>query len=392
MPLRFLLAVAIVFGLHAYLGVRLIEPAELPPLLRGGLWAVLTGSVLVHPLNLIGRREGFSERARRAVAWTSYTLMAAFALLLSLVALRDVLWLFAVALDAALASFGRPPLLPVDEAARRALLVDTNVGVLGTAALLSVVGFVEARRHPRVKRVQVPIEGLPDALEGFKIAQLTDVHIGPTIRRPFLEAVVARVNSLEAHVVAITGDLVDGTVDALGHHVAPLADLKAAYGSYFVTGNHEYYSGAMPWVSFVRELGLEVLLNEHRVVEHEGEKVVVAGVCDVSAGQFVPHHAHDPGRAVDGAPDDAIRLLLAHQPRSAFAAKDHGFHLQLSGHTHGGQFIPWNFFVPLQQPFVAGLNRVEAMWVYTSRGTGHWGPPLRLGAPSEITLVELVRA
>lgn len=392
MPLRFLLAVALVFALHVYLGVRLIEPAELPGAVRGALWAALIGSVFLHPLNLIGRRERFGERARQGVAWASYAAMAAFALLLSLVALRDVLWLLALVVDAALVSFGIPPLLPEGEAQRRALLVDTNLVVVGTAAVLYGVGFLEARRRPRVRRVRVPIEGLPAALEGFRVVQLSDVHIGPTIRRAFLEAVVDEVNAQEPHVVAITGDLVDGTVDDLGAHTAPLGRLRAAYGAYFVTGNHEYYSGALPWVSFLSGLGLEVLLNEHRVVEHGGHEVVVAGVCDYSAGHFVPDHAHDPGRAIEGAPDGAIKLLLAHQPRSAFAAKDHGFHLQLSGHTHGGQFIPWNFFVPLQQPFVAGLHKVGDMWVYTSSGTGYWGPPLRLGAPSEITLVELARA
>ena len=392
MWIRLLLAVALVSGLHAYLGFRLIEPAELPGALRAALWAALLGSVAVHPLLLLVRRDSDRPRLVQVLAWSSYSLMGAFALVLSLVALRDFLWLLTAGLDAVWSALGKAPLLPEGEAARRALLHQTNLAVLGIAALLAAVGYVEARRHPRVRRVRVPIEALPEALEGFRIAQLSDVHIGPTIRRSFLEGVVAGVNALDPHVVAITGDLVDGSVEALGSHVEPLAELRSAYGAYFVTGNHEYYAGALPWVSFLSELGLDVLLNEHRVVEHAGAALVVAGVCDVSAGQFVPHHAHDPARAAHGAPPGAIKLLLAHQPRSAKAAHAHGFHLQLSGHTHGGQFIPWNFFVPLQQPFVAGLHRVGEMWVYTSRGTGHWGPPLRIGAPSEITLVELCRA
>jgi len=158
-----------------------------------------------------------------------------------------------------------------------------------------------------------------------------------------------------------------------------------------VTGNHEYYSGADKWVAEFRRLGLTVLMNQHVVLDHDGARAVVAGVTDYNAGSFDPSHKSDPAAALRGAPDDAkVRLLLAHQPRSAAAAAEAGFTLQLSGHTHGGQFLPWNFFVRLQQPFVSGLDRLDGLWIYTSRGTGYWGPPKRLGAPSEITRVRLV--
>lgn len=388
MPLRFLFALLVIVGLHVYLGARLIGPFELPFGLRAVLWAALLGSVAVHPL-AFSARGGKDEALSRGLAWASYLAMGAFAVLLSLTALRDALWLFAAGLDALLAALGRGPVLPEGEAAR-AFLAATNLGLLSVTFALLFVGFVEARRPPRVKRVRIPVAGLPEALTGLTIAQLTDVHIGPTIRRPFLDDVVDRVNALAPDLVAITGDLVDGTVEQLGPHVAPLGRLEARYGTFFATGNHEYYSGALPWVAFLRDLGIDVLLNEHRVLERGGAPFVVAGVCDYTAGQFVPAHAHDPERAVQGAPEGALKLLLAHQPRSALSAAPFGYDLMLSGHTHGGQFVPWNFFVPLQQPFVAGLHRVGRMWVYTSRGTGHWGPPLRLGAPSEITLLTLM--
>jgi predicted MPP superfamily phosphohydrolase len=180
-------------------------------------------------------------------------------------------------------------------------------------------------------------------------------------------------------------------VAELSEHTAPLARLRARHGVYFCTGNHDYYSGADAWVGELRRLGLTVLRNEHRVVRNGDAALVVAGVDDYSAGQVKEGDTSDPRAAVAGAPDDAVKLLLAHQPRSCFAAADCGIHLQLSGHTHGGQFFPWMFMVPAQQPFVAGLDKHKDMYVYTSRGTGYWGPPIRLGAPSEITRITLVR-
>ncbi len=178
----------------------------------------------------------------------------------------------------------------------------------------------------------------------------------------------------------------------LAHHVAPIARLSSRHGTFFVTGNHEYYSGAESWIAELRRLNVRVLLNQHVVLQHDAESVVVAGVADSSAHHFIASHRSDPHAALQGAPAHAsFRLLLAHQPRSALAAADAGFQLQLSGHTHGGQFLPWNFFVRLQQPFVRGLNRLRGLWVYVSRGTGYWGPPQRFGVPSEITRLKLVR-
>jgi predicted MPP superfamily phosphohydrolase len=169
--------------------------------------------------------------------------------------------------------------------------------------------------------------------------------------------------------------------------------LRSRHGTFFVTGNHEYYSGADAWVEELRRLGLSVLINEHVLLQHDGESLALAGVSDYGAHHFNEAERSDPQAAIDGVPVSTfLRVLLAHQPRSAAAAALAGFHLQLSGHTHGGQFLPWNFLVRLQQPFTAGLNRLQAMWVYTSRGTGYWGPPMRLGAPSEITHLRLVAA
>jgi hypothetical protein len=279
-----------------------------------------------------------------------------------------------------------------DPARRRALAGVVNLGTLTLSAGVGAAAFVRNRRPVAVVPVEIPIEGLPDALDGFTIAQISDVHIGPTIKGDFMTEVVEKVNAIGADMVAVTGDLVDGSVAALSAHTAPLADLKARHGAFFITGNHEYYSGVHEWVEECRRLGLRVLLNEHALIEHEGGRLLVAGVTDLRAGGIVPEHTSSPAQAIEGAPDADLRLLLAHQPGSVFEADRAGFDVQLSGHTHGGQYFPGTFLIHLAHPVVKGLEKVGRVWVYVSCGTGYWGPPMRLGAPAEITEITLRRA
>jgi predicted MPP superfamily phosphohydrolase len=187
--------------------------------------------------------------------------------------------------------------------------------------------------------------------------------------------------------------LVDGSVQQLSVHTAPLAGLAARHGAFFVTGNHEYYSGERAWTEEIRRLGMHVLKNEHVVLQHDGASLVLAGVTDYSAHHFDPAQRSDPAAALSGAPADAgAKILLAHQPSSASAAAKAGFDVQISGHTHGGQFWPWNLFVRFFQPFTGGLHRLKNLSIYVSRGTGYWGPPNRFGVPSEITRIRLVPA
>lgn len=355
------------------------------PLAQGLLGVLLLASALVLPMGL-GRRRGPDGRRRagtQVLVWAGLICIGLFSSLLVLTLLRDVALLLAAAANAVLdASW---PLHDWQSISGRVVPL--------LALAITGWGFVNARRTARIVTVEVPIENLPAPLHGFTIAQLSDVHVGPTIRRPYLDAIVQRVNSIGADMVAVTGDLVDGSVQDLAPHVAPLAGLRSRHGTYFVTGNHEYYSGAADWVDELRRLGLRVLQNEHVVLEQSGARLLVAGVTDFTAHHFDPRQRSDPAGALAGAPADArVRVLLAHQPRSAEAAQQAGYQLQLSGHTHGGQFWPWNFFVPLQQPFTAGLHKLKQLWVYTSRGTGYWGPPKRFGAPSEITRLRLVPA
>ena len=367
--------------LHLYIGWRLI-PELGTPSAEWALGVALVLSAALMPMGLLAR--GIRNRALAdALSWVGLIFMGLFSSLFVLTLARE-LGLLASTLAAAVLPGG----VSVEGFAQW-----TARAVPLLAGIVTLWGFVNARRRAAVVSVEVPIRGLPPALQGFTIAQISDIHVGPTIKGPYLQAIVDAVNGLRADMVAVTGDLVDGSVHELSAHVAPLAGLSSRHGTFFVTGNHEYYSGAHAWIAELRRMGIRVLMNEHTVLQHGASPLVVAGVADFSAHHFDPSHRSDPQAAMAGAPDSApVRLLLAHQPRSAEAAERAGFQLQLSGHTHGGQFFPWNFFVPLQQPFTAGLHRLKNLWVYTSRGTGYWGPPKRFGAPSEITHLTLVAA
>ena len=366
--------------LHAYVGWRVVPALMAWPGVALTLALVLAASAVLMPLGFLGRRLR-SRRLAQLLAWGGMLAMGLFSSLFVFTLLREV-----ALLVAALVAWAWPGVLPIEAIARWSALA-----VAGAAALVTLVGAWNARRTARIVAVDVPIDGLPEALHGFTIAQISDIHVGPTIRAGYVHGIVDAVNLLRADMVAVTGDLVDGSVADLASHVAPLARLSSRHGTFFVTGNHEYYSGAHAWIAELRRLDVQVLLNEHVVLRHGEASLVIAGVTDPSSHHFDPSHRSSPQASLAGAPDHAfVRVLLAHQPRSAAAAADAGFHLQLSGHTHGGQFWPWNHFVRLQQPFTAGLHRLRELWVYTSRGTGYWGPPKRFGAPSEITHLRFV--
>ncbi len=376
-PRRVIVIVLTLLGLlHLYIGMRLLPPMGLGAWGLAAAIAALLLSMALLPASLLAhgmRRLAWADQ----LAWAGFLAMGLFSSVLVLTLLRDV-----VLLVLSMGGWASPAL--VRQSAQAVPLL--SIGV-------TLVGLFNARRVASVVDVDVPIAGLPQALQGYTIVQISDIHVGPTIKRRYLDAIVDRVNSLEPDAIAVTGDVVDGSVQRLSSHTAPLARLRAKDGKFFVTGNHEYYSNALDWIAEFRRLGLTVLMNEHVVRDRAGASFMIAGVTDYSAHHFHESHRSDPHRAVAGAPAGlAVRILLAHQPRSAEAAADAGFSLQLSGHTHGGQFFPWNFFVPLQQPFTAGLHRLRSLWVYTSRGTGYWGPPKRFGAPSEITRLRLVAA
>jgi predicted MPP superfamily phosphohydrolase len=273
--------------------------------------------------------------------------------------------------------------LPLERA--HALVVQAGVPAVLVASLVALaLGAVVALRGPGVEEVQIRVPGLHPDLEGFRIVQVSDLHVGRSIRRGYVERVVERARSLAPDLLALTGDMVDGTVERLAPHVAPLAALAENGRAFFVLGNHDCYSGAAAWIAHWRKMGVRVLLNEHTALCRGAASLIVGGVVDPA------YRAARPAISLADAPRADFRLLLAHNPKLAPLGARAGFDLQLSGHTHAGQFFPWTLAVRLvHAPHVAGLSREGRMWVYVSAGTGTWGPPVRFGTTPEITLIKL---
>jgi predicted MPP superfamily phosphohydrolase len=344
---------AIWIGLHLYASRPLLVAAAAGGIAPLVAWSVVLLAPFITVLPLV---------SRRSIAQNiGYAAMSIFAMLLVLVLMSDVLRVSLLVFRVAISS--------------RA----TSFVTIGLAGVLALIGFLQARR-PRVVSLQIPSD-----LDGYRIVQWSDVHIGPTIQRCFVESLVRRTNALDADAIVITGDLIDGPLEDLRDAIEPLRDLRARDGVFVVTGNHEYYWRAGEWVEEFARLGMTFLKNEHRVVR---EGLVIAGVTD-PAGR--DSHKSDLTAALAGSPPNAFRVLLAHRPQVANAASRNGVDLQLSGHTHGGQFFPFNLLIRWFQPVVAGLHRVGETLLYVSRGTGYWGPPSRLGVGGEITLIELTR-
>jgi predicted MPP superfamily phosphohydrolase len=383
MPLwRYVVFLVVVLGvdalLHYYLWARIVRDPALPPAWARGLTVALVVLALLPIAAMMAMRGPRSVSG--PLTWVAMTWLgfAFFGLLLfgTVDLARVIAWAARRGADL--------------DPERRTFLARAGGGLVG--ALHAGVGgwsLWEGLRPVSIERVRVELAKLPRALSGYTIAQLTDVHVGPTIGRGFLEDVVRKVNALAPDLVVITGDLVDGSVAELREHVAPLRDLRARDGVYFVTGNHEYYSGADAWIAHLRELGVRVLRNE-RVALREG--LDLAGVDDWTAAGMLDGHGHDLDKALAGRDAARALVLLAHQPKAAPEAARKGVDLVLSGHTHGGQLWPFTYLVHLAQPFVAGLHRLRDTQIYVSRGTGYWGPPMRLAAPAEITRIELVAA
>ena len=368
----FLVAMTLVLAaLYAYVALRVTDSLGLRVLLAIPFVLIW----LVPAIYWAGDREGHT-RLDDWIHAGSYVSMGwlNFAVILWLV--RDALWLSTFALP-----------LP---ALRLAIDADGATFVLAGSFVALGVGMFWGLRGPGVVRVDVPIDDLHPDLDGLRIAQISDLHVGPIIRSRYVKRVVELAKSLDPDFVALTGDFVDGPVDRLGGHLQAFGEI--AKHSYFVTGNHEYYSGAGEWIAMFRKLGIPTLQNEHVVIERKHARLMIAGVNDPMARRYGDDGAPDPQRAIAGSCTD-FKLLLAHNPKIAPRAAEAGFDLQLSGHTHAGQFFPWTLAVQrIHAPHVAGLTREGRMWVYVSAGTGSWGPPLRFGTRTEVTLLRLIAA
>ncbi len=385
------IATLVMASLHYYVYTRigrhmLLGPAELR-VLKYALVTLFGLLFCAIPMSRLLRLP-----ATRVVMWTAYIWLGSLIVMAVVFAGADLA-------RVALAVLARVAPQTVDEQRRTLLSRALGLATMGTASALIGYALYQGLRRVAVRRLAVTLQKLPAELSGFRIVQLTDVHIGPTLDGRWLRQVVEQVNALDADAIAITGDLVDGPVAKLREHVAPLAELRARHGVFFVTGNHEYYAGVDEWLVELRRLGLRVLRNERvtlrptvssgdRAGSNSGAAIDFLGVDDYHSGTF-PGHGPDLARAVAGRDAQVPAVLLAHQPIAVGEAAQCGVDLQLSGHTHGGQIWPWGIFVRLQQPYIAGLHRHGQTQLYVSCGTGYWGPPMRLNAPAEITEITL---
>ncbi|GAA1387149.1 metallophosphoesterase [Kitasatospora putterlickiae] len=399
-----LLVLALLILIHRYLWRRLVRDVSAP----GGLWR-RAGTVLAVALPvlavgaLLGNRL-FPIPVQRWFAWPGFLWLAVLLYLMMALAVGELLRPLLLRLPSRRAETvaavpakedddpsaeGSPADSPASPAAapspERRLFVARAIaiGASGTAAAVVGTGAYGVLRGPRLKQVTVPLAKLPARAHGYRIAVVSDIHLGPILGRAHTQRIVNTINAAKPDLIAIVGDLVDGSVPELGRDAEPLAQLRAPDGAFFVTGNHEYFSGAAPWVDFVRELGVHPLQNAR--VELGGFDL--AGINDIAGER--KGDGPDFGKALGDRDPARTAVLLSHQPVTIHDAVRHGVDLQLSGHTHGGQLWPGNFLAELANPTVAGLERYGDTQLYVTRGAGAWGPPVRVGAPSDITIVTL---
>ncbi len=356
------------------------------------LWLSLAGFVALETAAPLTYRA--YGAAAQALQWAAYLLMGWMAMVLFLLLVRDLVrwigWLLSAAARVMPAFVA--PARAIDPARRVFLSVAAPGTLIGASSALAGIGLVQARMDPTVREVDVPVRGLHADLEGLVIAQVSDLHVGQTIGRDFVERVSAITAAIKPDLVALTGDFVDGSPEELLPALQSLGKIPSPLGTYFIPGNHEYYWGIDRWLAAFEGLGATVLHNRHVRLTRGRAAFTLAGTADYAARRF-EKPLPDVGAALAGAGATDLCIVLAHQPKAVFDVEKHPVDLQLSGHTHAGQFIPWSWFVGLAHPYTRDLNRhSERLWVYVNSGTGYWGPPNRFGVPSEITKLRLVKA
>jgi len=381
-----LLFLAVMLGLtaagHYYVWVRLVRDVGFPRPIHRTLTVLVIALYVSIPLTFFLSRALPPHRGQEllTVLYLWLGLAIGLPLLLGIADLSRGIFLAGRALSG-LGDLGE---------SRRVFLQRSLAAAVGFSAFgLCVAGLREAQRAIAVKHLDISLAKLPASLGGLVIAQLTDLHIGPTLREAFVAEVVERTNSIRPDIIAITGDLVDGSVEQLAALVQPLEGLRAKYGVFFVPGNHEYYSGVDEWIAHLPTLGIRVLRNERVTISNGEDSFDLVGIDDEHASRVHPNAGPDLELALSGRDPSREIVLLAHQPKAIHRAQKHDVGLQLSGHTHGGQVWPFRWFVLLQQPVISGLARFGRTLVYVSAGTGYWGPPMRIGVPAEITRVVL---
>ncbi len=380
-------ALALLGGIHYYLWARLARDPQWPaPWGTVLTWFFVLATVGMPAAAILSRGRTHTLGGQVAI-WSAYVWLGVMFLLFTAVFATDI-GRFLLGIARRITSNGG-----VDAERRTFIARMTATVIAAVVSGASLVAVRSALRPVEVRRVRVRLARLPRAQHGLSIVQITDLHVGPTIGRDIVEDVVGRTNALAPDIIAITGDLVDGSVSALRDAVQPLANLRARHGVFFVTGNHEYFSDANAWLKELPRLGIRVLGNERVSIGEGDASFDLGGIEDRTAHQYgglSPKAAL--ARALDGRDSTRELVLLAHQPRSLLDAAAFGIGLQISGHTHGGQIWPFGYLVRLQQGFWPGLHRHGEAQIYVSRGTGYWGPPMRLAEPAEITHLTLESA
>lgn len=384
------IALAVFGGPHYYLWIRLVRDPALP-----APWDLIATAALallwLSPFAAMLLQRFVPTGIARALLWPAFVWLGVmFLLLVAFVAIDTV----SVGTNLVIAlTHGRWPSSPSHGPALARWLAGIACIAVSIAAIYAIY---EARKPVRIRDLSVTLPRLPAALSGTTIVQISDIHVGPTLGPAFLQSVVESVNALSPDLVAITGDLIDDHPERFPAMLAPLAGLRARQGIFFVTGNHEYYNsgrgldGAEAVIEILGRMGIRTLRNERVSIGDNGASFDLGGVYDYRAGSFGPEHRPNIEPVVAGRDPSRELVLLAHQPRFVRIAARHGVGLQLSGHTHGGQLWPFSVIVGIVETFLAGLYRFGDTQLYVSRGTGYWGPPMRLAAPSEITRIRLL--
>lgn len=377
LPTIAILFISVLLTIHIYLAWKIIFAPKLSV-----VWQVaLTLSIGVLFLALLTRLSLYKHLPKalhRMHAYLAYCWLGVMFFLLWGFILCDFVFILPV-------FAAEDPLFKGPEVAYFKMMITVSV-----AGCLSLYAYWQAKRGPKVKQQNIALTKLPKALSGFKIVQISDLHIGDIIQQDYIKNTVKLCNAEQADLIVITGDLVDAPVEHLTHLAEELKHLSAKHGVYFVTGNHEYYAGAQAWITYLQSINIQTLHNASVQIGEKKHRFNLIGIDDISGGHFLPGHGPDIQQAMKHCQPEELNILLAHQPKSITDAEQYAIDLQLSGHTHNGQIWPFNFLVALDQPFLKGLYQHGKMQIYVNPGTGFWGPPMRFYGRSEITSIQLL--